>query len=309
MKTALLFAGQGAQTVGMGRDLCEKFDACRQIFARANEILGYDLQKICFDGPDSELTKTDNAQPAIYVASLACWAALKSQIDVPFSACAGLSLGEITALDAAGAVSFEHGLRITRQRGRFMQEACDATHGAMAAILGLDETAVREICKSSDVDLANLLGGGQIVISGEKEKVAAAIELAKSRGAKRALPLNVAGAYHSRLMMSAQPKLRALLAEIAIHPPKVTVISNVTGKPLGENDDICELLVEQVCAPVRWEESMRWLLANGFSRFIELGPGTVLSGLLRRIDKNAEVLNVADVKSLESSVGKLRQSA
>ncbi len=307
MKTALLFAGQGSQTVGMGRDLCEKYDVCRRLFARANEVLGRDLQKICFEGPVDVLTKTDNAQPAIFLTSLACLEALKSQVpDLVFDATAGLSLGEFTALAAAEAVSFDDGLRMVQQRGQFMQEACDATNGGMASILNMDDAALAEVCREADVDIANINSPGQVVISGDKEKIAKAVELAKERGAKRAIPLPVAGAYHSRLMESGKVKVAAALAGLPMQFPKVQVVSNVTARPAGGVAEIKELLVRQVTSPVRWSESMQWLVAEGFTRFIELGPGNVLSGLMKRINKDVEMLSVSDVPTLEATVVKLK---
>jgi [acyl-carrier-protein] S-malonyltransferase len=345
-KTALLFAGQGAQVVGMGQDLAEKFPSAKAWFDRANAALGYDLAGVCFNGPEADLTKTENAQPGIFLVSWVCFQLLKEQVqslkskaqshDTPgatldfghgtldFQATAGLSLGEFTALTAAGALSFEDGLRVVRQRGKFMQEACDVTKGGMAAIIGLDEAPTREVCAEAGVVLANLNCPGQLVISGEAEKIVKACELAKAKGAKRALPLPVAGAYHSPLMASAQPRLRDELAKIRIVAPSVPVISNVTAQahivaqasrlcvPDGttaaetHRQDACVTmaaqLVEQVCASVRWEESMRALLAQGFTRFIELGPGTALSGFMKRIDKTATMLNVADAASLEATV-------
>ena len=306
-KTALLFAGQGAQAVGMGKDLAEKFPVAREWFDRANAALGYDLAAICFNGPEPELTKTENAQPGIFLVSWVAFELLKAQVaGLAFEATAGLSLGEFTALTAAGAMSFEDGLRVVRQRGKFMQEACDATHGGMAAIIGLDEAPTREVCAQAGVTLANLNCPGQIVISGEADKIAAAVELAKAKGAKRAIPLTVAGAYHSPLMSSAQPKLQAELARIKISAPNAPVISNVTALPHGAPTEIPARLVEQVCSSVLWENSMRYLLAQGFTRFIELGPGTALSGFMKRIDKNAQMLNVADAGSLEATVEKLK---
>jgi [acyl-carrier-protein] S-malonyltransferase len=213
-----------------------------------------------------------------------------------------LSLGEFTALTAAGAMSFEDGLRVVRQRGKFMQEACDATRGGMAAIIGLEETPTREVCAEAGVTLANLNCPGQIVISGEAERIGRAMGLAQAKGAKRAIPLEVAGAYHSPLMAGAQPKLQAELAKINISTPAVPVISNVTTLPHGSPAEIAARLVEQVCASVLWENSMCWLLSQGFTRFIELGPGTALSGFMKRIDKSAEMLNVADVGSLEATM-------
>lgn len=300
-KTALLFAGQGAQVVGMGKDLAEQFPAAKSWFDRANAALGYDLASICFSGPEAELTKTEHAQPGIFLVSWVCFELLKEQApNVTFDGAAGLSLGEFTALTAAGAMSFEDGLRLVRQRGKFMQEACDVTRGGMAAIIGLDETPTREVCVEAGAVLANLNCPGQLVISGEAEKIAKAVALAKARGAKRAIPLPVAGAYHSPLMASAQPKLAAELAQIKIAAPTVPVISNVTAQPHGA--DVSVKLVEQVCASVLWENSVCYLLAQGFTRFIELGPGTALSGFMKRIDKSAQMLNVADAVSLEATV-------
>jgi [acyl-carrier-protein] S-malonyltransferase len=306
-KTALLFAGQGAQAVGMGRDLAETFPAARALFDQANAALGYDLASICFHGPEPELTRTENAQPGIFLVSWVALTLLREQVpDLTFQATAGLSLGEFTALAAAGSLSFDDGLRIVRLRGRFMQEACEATRGGMAAIIGLDEAPTREVCAEAGVTLANLNCPGQIVISGDTDRIPQAIELAKAKGARKAIPLPVAGAYHSPLMASAQPKLAAELARIHLAPPTVPVISNVSAAAHGSPDAIAQLLVEQVTGSVRWEESIRALLAQGFTRFIELGPGTALTGFLRRIDKSAQSLNVADVPSLAATVAALK---
>ncbi len=323
-KTALLFAGQGAQAVGMGKDLAEKFPSARAWFDRANVALGYDLAAVCFNGPEPELTKTENAQPGIFLVSWVAFQLLKEQVGVQASACssagtlkrelqlqfdatAGLSLGEFTALTAAGAMSFVDGLRVVCQRGRFMEEACNATKGSMAAVIGLDEAPTREVCAEAGVVLANLNCPGQLVISGEAEKIAGAVELAKRKGAKRAIALPVAGAYHSPLMASAQPKLQAELGKIKISPPVVPVISNVTAQAHGGPADITIRLVEQVTSSVLWEKSMRTLLAQGYTRFIELGPGTALSGFMKRIDKNAQMLSVADVASLEATIAALNR--
>jgi [acyl-carrier-protein] S-malonyltransferase len=302
-KTALLFAGQGAQVVGMGRDFAQASPAAKAWFDRANAALGYDLASICFGGPEAELTKTEHAQPGIFLVSWVAFEALKERVPgLSFQATAGLSLGEFTALTAAGAMSFEDGLRVVRQRGRFMQEACETTQGGMAAVIGLDEGPTREVCVQAGVALANLNCPGQIVISGATDKIAQACELAKTKGAKRALPLTVAGAYHSPLMAGAQPKLQAELAKVSLTAPAVPVIANVTARPHEGPDAIRARLVEQVTSSVRWEDSMRYLAGQGFTRFIELGPGTALSGFLKRIDKTAQILNVADLASLESTV-------
>src|SRR5277367_6600876 len=264
-KTALLFAGQGAQVVGMGKDLAEKFPAAKNWFDRANAALGYDLVKVCFEGPEADLTKTENAQPGIFLVSWVAFQLLKERIpNLKFDATAGLSLGEFTALTAAGAMSFEDGLRVVRQRGKFMQEACDATHGGMAAIIGLDEIPTREVCAEAGVVLANLNCPGQLVISGEEEKIVKACELAKAKGARKAIPLPVAGAYHSPLMAGAQVKLKSELAKIKISAPGVPVISNVTAQPHVSATEISARLVEQVTSSVLWENSMRYLLSQGF---------------------------------------------
>jgi [acyl-carrier-protein] S-malonyltransferase len=305
-KTALLFAGQGAQVVGMGKDLAEKFPSARAWFDSANAALGYDLAGICFNGPETELTKTENAQPGIFLVSWVAFQLLKEQVpNLKFDATAGLSLGEFTALTAAGVMSFEDGLRVVRQRGKFMQEACDATRGGMAAVIGLDEAPTREVCAQAGVVLANLNCPGQLVISGEADKIEKACELAKAKGARKAIPLPVAGAYHSPLMAGAQPKLQSELAKIKMSPPIVPVISNVTAQPHHSPVEISTRLVEQVTSSVLWENSMRHLLSQGFTRFIELGPGAALSGFMKRIDKSAQMLNVADSASLEATVKEL----
>ena len=305
-QTAFLFAGQGAQVVGMGKDFFEKGAAAKVWFEGANKALGYDLASICFNGPESDLVKTENAQPAIFLVSWVAFQLLKARLPgLQFQAAAGLSLGEFTALTAAGVFSFEDGLKVVSRRGRYMQEACEATRGGMAAVIGLDETSTRAVCEEAGVVLANLNCPGQLVISGEIERIGKACELAKAKGARRALPLPVAGAYHSPLMVGAKEKLRAELASLSIRPPTLTVISNVTAKPHGQPDEIRNLLVEQVTSSVRWEDSIRYLLAQGFTRFVELGPGTALSGFMKKIGKDVQVLNVADMTSLENTANSL----
>ena len=290
----------------MGKDLAAAYPSARALFDRADAVLGYDLAGICFDGPEAELTKTENAQPGIYLVSWVALALLQERVPgLVFQATAGLSLGEFTALAAAGAMSFEDGLKVVRLRGRFMQEACEATQGGMAAIIGLEEGPTREVCEATGVTLANLNCPGQIVVSGAADKIPAAVEAAKAKGAKRAIPLAVAGAYHSPLMAGARPKLAAALADVALKTPEIPVIANVTALPHGGPGGMASLLVDQVTSSVRWEASIRYLLAQGFTRFIELGPGTALTGFLKRIDKTVPVLNVADVASLEATVKSL----
>ena len=307
-KTALLFAGQGAQVVGMGRDLAEEYPSAQALFGRANEALGYDLTQICFEGPEDALTQTENAQPGIFLVSWVALELLKEQVpDLVFEATAGLSLGEFTALTAAGAMSFEDGLKVVRQRGQFMQEACDATEGGMAAVIGLDEATTRDVCTLADVELANLNCPGQLVISGASAGIEKACELAKEKGAKRALPLTVAGAYHSRLMESASTELESALREVELNLPMVPVISNVTAKPHATAGEILQRLVEQVTSSVLWETSIRYLVEQGFTRFIELGPGNALTAFMRRIDRDLEVYNISDCESLEKTVNALKQ--
>ena len=287
----------------MGRDLAGQFPAAREWFDRANTALGYDLAALCFDGPEAELTKTEHAQPGIYLVGWVAFRLLLEQAHaLRFEAVAGLSLGEFTALAAAGVIEFEDGLRLVRARGRFMQEACEATRGAMAAVIGLDEEATREVCRQAGVQLANLNCPGQLVISGETDRVARAGELARQAGAKRVLPLPVAGAYHSPLMQDAAPRLLAELERVQVRVPAVTVLANVTGEPHGDPASIRRRLVDQVTGPVLWERGIRRLLADGCTRFIELGPGKALSGFMKRIDRQAEVFNVGDVASLAETV-------
>ena len=287
----------------MGRDLVSNLPTAQAWFHRANAALGYDLASVCFSGPDAELTKTEHAQPGIFLVSWVAFELLKERVpSLSFQATAGLSLGEFTALTAAGVMSFEDGLKVVRQRGRFMQEACETTQGGMAAIVGLEEAVTREVCAQAGVVLANLNCPGQLVISGATDQIAQACELAKAKGARRALPLPVAGAYHSPLMAGAQPKLEAELARVTLIPPSVPVIANVTAQPHQGPETIRARLVEQVTSSVRWEESMRYLVGQGFTRFIELGPGRALSGFMRRIEKSAQLLNVEDAPSLEATV-------
>ncbi|MBG85693.1 MAG: [acyl-carrier-protein] S-malonyltransferase [Verrucomicrobiales bacterium] len=305
-KTAFLFAGQGAQSVGMGKELAEAFPTAKDLFDQANTALGYDLTDICFNGPEEALTATENAQPGIYLVSWVAMKLLQNKVpDLKCDATAGLSLGEFTALAAAGAMTFEDGLNVVRLRGRYMQEACDETKGGMAAVINLDADATKAVCDEAGVRIANLNCPGQIVISGEADRIEKACELAKEKGAKRALPLIVAGAYHSPLMAGAQAKLETTLKDVEIKTPDVPVISNVTAKEHGDSNSIRARLVEQVTGSVRWEESIRLLLDQGFDRFIELGPGSALTGFMRRIDRSAKILNVADTASLEKTAAEI----
>ena len=306
-KIALLFAGQGAQSVGMGRDLAAHHPAAGDLFQKADQILRRSLSSIAWNGPLEELTKTSNCQPALYVHGLACLAALRNVAgDFPVEAAAGLSLGEWTAHAAAGTFDFATGLKLVETRGRLMDAACAATAGAMAAMIGADESNVRGLAADTDVDVANINAPGQIVISGESAKVELAVSLAKEHGIRRATLLNVAGAYHSRLMNSAYDALDEPLLEAELQAPRFPVISNVTGAPAERLPEIRSTLREQVTSTVRWSECMENLLDRGCNLFIELGPGEVLAGLLRRIRKDVDVISVSDPASVHACAEKLR---
>ena len=305
-KIALLFAGQGAQSVGMGRDLAEQFSVAADLFRQADEILGRKLSEIAWSGPIEELTKTSNCQPALYVHGLACFAALREVAgDLPIEGAAGLSLGEMTAHAAAGTFDFATGLKLVQRRGELMDEACAATSGAMAAMIGADENAVRALAADSDVDVANINAPGQIVISGERAKVEAAIAMAKEHGIRRATLLNVAGAYHSRLMETAYQKLGAALRHIPVLPPRFPVISNVTGLEAATPVEIRRTLQDQVTSTVRWVDCVERLAGLGCNFFIELGPGGVLAGLLRRTRKEVDVISVSEADSVRECAEKI----
>lgn len=306
-KIALLFAGQGAQSVGMGRDLAAHHPAAGDLFLQADEILGRSLSEIAWNGPLEELTKTSNCQPALYIHGLACLAALQGVAgEFPIEAAAGLSLGEWTAHAAGGTFDFATGLKLVETRGCLMDAACATTAGAMAAMIGADESAVRALAADTDVDVANINAPGQIVISGETAKVELAVSLAKEHGIRRATLLNVAGAYHSRLMNSAYEQLGASLLDANLQLPRFAVLSNVTGEPAGTLPEIRSALQEQVTSTVRWADCMENLLARGCDLFIELGPGEVLAGLLRRTRKDVEVISVSDPASVHACAARLR---
>jgi [acyl-carrier-protein] S-malonyltransferase len=298
-KIAFLFPGQGAQSVGMGRELDHEFPAARTLFDQAGEILGIDLRKICFDGPAEALEATDISQPAIFVASLAALESLRGTAPDVVAACqgaAGLSLGEYTALVFAGALEFEAGLKAVRRRGQAMQAAARATESGMASVLGLDEAKVDELCQRlspfGHLWKANLLGPGNIVVSGDRAALGQVPAVAAELGAMKVVPLAVAGAFHSPLMKPADLALARVLADTPITPPRVPVYSNVDAAPHSDPDDLRRTLVAQVLQGVRWEESMRRMLADGFDTFYEIGPGRVLTGLLKRIDRKAPCTSV-----------------
>lgn len=295
MAFALLFAGQGAQKVGMGKSLYENSAAARALYDEANRVLGWELTKISFEGPDAELTQTKVCQPALFVHGMALHAALKEQGKLPeISYALGLSLGEVTALTAAGVFDFATGLKVVAERGRLMQVACEQTVGGMAAIVGEERSTVAALCQEFDVEAANFNAPGQIIISGEKTKIAAAVEAAKARGIKKAMLLNVAGAYHSRLMVPARDAFAKFLETVPFAAPKFTVFTNTTGQAVSSPDDIRAALVKQVVSSVLWEDCMRSAAAAGATEFLELGMGGVLAGLARRTNKDWPVKSMAE---------------
>ena len=305
----MLFAGQGAQRVGMGRDLVETFPAATTAFEKADAVLGRSLSSVIFEGPEEELTKTANCQPALFVHGLALLDVLQEEVpSLQPVAAAGLSLGEMTAHTAAGTFGFEDGLRLVAKRGAFMEEACEITDGAMAAMIGGEEEAVCGLAEDCEVEVANFNAPGQIVLSGSSEGIDRTVSLAKERGIRMGRKLKVAGAYHSRLMAGAQEKLGEALAGAGVGVPRFPVICNYAAEEVSDPARIRETLTSQVTGSVRWEESMRLLLDRGHRLFIELGPGKVLTGLMGRIDteKSAEVLAVEDRESLEGAVVRLR---
>ncbi|MBU2541079.1 MAG: ACP S-malonyltransferase [Candidatus Omnitrophica bacterium] len=306
-KIAYIFPGQGAQYPGMGKDLYESSEAARRIFEKADNLLGFSLSNICFNASSEELKRTDICQPAILTVNIAALAALEEHNNnIPSASfCAGLSLGEYAGLVAADVFTFEDALKIVCKRGQFMEEAASKTKGAMAAIIGLDEKIVRKITSDSGVYIANLNCPGQIVISGEAERLKKAAQRAKEAGALKVINLEVSGAFHSPLMKEASDKLLEELSRYTINPAKTDIVFNATAQPADSSQDIKDNLVKQVASSVLWENSMRYIINNGVSLFIELGPGKVLKGLLRRIDSSVDVLNLAKQKDVEEVVSQL----
>lgn len=308
-RIALLFSGQGAQSVGMGRDLAETFPIVKSLFAEADAALGFQLSEIAFSGPNEELTRTSVCQPALYVHGISCLVALLERVpQLEFIATAGLSLGEFTAHCAAETFSFASGLDLVAKRSRFMEDACTQTNGGMAAMIGGEENDVRSLASQVDVDVANLNCPGQIVLSGEAAKVALAVSMAKEAGVRRATTLNVAGAFHSRLMEPAYQKLSVELAATPMKIPRVPVVCNVDAIAVSDPERIRETLAEQVTGTVRWTESITYLLDElKVDLFIELGPGAVLAGLVNRIRKDTPVISISDALTLEKAVAYLNE--
>jgi [acyl-carrier-protein] S-malonyltransferase len=303
----LLFPGQGAQYVGMGRDLADRFPAARQIFERADAALDVSLSRVMWDGPEQALTETRNAQPAILTHSAAVRAVIIDSLPEVRLA-AGHSLGEFSAYMAAGALGFEDAVRAVRRRGELMYSSGQERPGTMAAILGLDDLAIEAVCREAaagggDCVPANFNSPGQVVISGDEAAVHRAMELAKIAGARRAVPLNVSGAFHSPLMAVAEAGLREHLEAVTVATAAFPVVSNVTARPVSDPDEARRLLVEQLTSPVRWTASVRTMVDAGVTRFLELGPGSVLAGLAKRIEKGADVVSIGTAAEVDSFLG------
>jgi [acyl-carrier-protein] S-malonyltransferase len=312
-KVAFVFPGQGSQYVGMGRDLYETYPEAKALFDEADGILGFSLARLCFEGPKEELDDTINTQPALLTVSVALLQIASTELSTGLeldqlhpASVAGHSMGEYTALVAAGALDFADGLHLVRERGRLMKEAGELNPGAMAAIIGLDAGTLEDICQeariqlpASSVQIANYNSPGQIVISGHKEALGRAMELAGERGARRVIPLAVSIASHSPLMQPAADSFASIVAQVDFHQPRVPVVANVTAAPITTVAEIREELVEQLTSTVRWVESVQYMIVQGVTTFVEIGPKNVLTGLIKRIDKDVQVMNVEDVAGVK----------
>ena len=306
MSDCCIFAGQGAQVPGMGKDFAEADAEAMALFDKANAVLGFDLKKICFEGPAEELTKSNVCQPAIFVTSYAAYRAFQKKRPTPFACAAGLSLGEWGALCAAGVLDFDATLTVLEARGRFMQEACAATPSGMIAIVGASPDQLKDLCEKTGCTVANINSAAQQVLSGSKDAVAQAAVVAKELGIKRAIPLQTAGAFHSPFMASAREKLASVLDAIAFHAPQFPVLSNVTGQPHSSDPGaIKALMLEQVTQTTNWAADVEAAKALGCTRFVEFGPGKVLSGLIKKIDAALLTANVSDLAALDAAVAAL----
>ena len=306
MSDCCVFAGQGAQVPGMGRDFAEADAELMALFDKANAVLGFDLKKVCFEGPAEELTKSNICQPAIFVTSYAAYLALQKRRTTPFACAAGLSLGEWGALCAAGVLDFDATLKVLEARGRYMQEACAATPSGMIAIVGATPDQLRTLCERTGCTVANINSAAQQVLSGSKDAVAQAASVAKELGIKRAIPLATAGAFHSPFMQPARERLAPVLDTVTFRAPAFPVLSNVTGKPHSADPGaIKALMLEQVTGTTNWAADVAAAQALGCTRFVEFGPGKVLSGLIKKIDAALVTANVADLASLDATVAAL----
>jgi [acyl-carrier-protein] S-malonyltransferase len=299
-KTALLFAGQGSQYVGMGKDLYESFPESKAIFDKADKVLGFHLTNLCFGGSPEMLKQTIFSQPAILTTTIAAFEAFKSKVRLEPVFAAGLSLGEYSALIASGSLTFEDGLKLVRRRAEIMEEAALKNPGKMAAVLDLPLAQIKDICLKSGAEIANINAPGQIVISGKQDALGKASEMCLAQGAKRVIQLEVSGGFHSSLMFEASVELKQVLDNIPVSVPTVPVISNFTATPAYRVNQIKENLIYQVYSPVKWEDSMRFIVSQGVTKFFEFGPGKVLKGLMRRINENAQVINIEKAQDIQN---------
>jgi [acyl-carrier-protein] S-malonyltransferase len=300
-KVAYVFPGQGSQSTGMGLDLYNSYPSAKEVFDEADASLGFPLSRLCFEGPDEELTKTHNVQPAILVVSIACLKALAEATIANFPSptfVAGHSLGEYTALVAAGVLSLADAVLLVRERGRLMYEAGLKNPGSMLAVIGLDEETVKDISTHSGTEISNINCPGQIVVSGAIEALTKANELAKTRGARTVIPLKVSGAFHSALMEPVLAEFSKIVSSFRFHPPVIPVISNLTTRPLTDVDSIKTELVKQLRNCIRWQGSVEYMMHSGVTTFYEIGPGRVLTGLIRRINSELQIFNISGVEDI-----------
>ncbi len=311
MKVAYVFPGQGAQWIGMGRDLHDQFASAKAVFDQADRTLGLAISRLCFSGPEDELCQTINTQPAVVTVSLACLKALEAvnTADVLTSPVyiAGHSLGEYTTLAAAGVLDMADAIYLARERGRLMHKAGQKNPGGMVAIIGLSQPLLADICRQTDTWIANINCPGQLVISGEKEKLDKVMELATAKGAHRTLPLAVSGAFHTPLMQPAVEGMAEVIAKLSFHDPTIPIIGNTTAQPLTNAEMVKEELLNQLCHRIDWQSSIQYMLDKGVSTFIEIGPGKVLSGLIKHIDKKAQTLNLGDAEAIKNIKAALAQ--